>query len=183
MNEDRQADREIGHGGDLRRVREMRIFDDHREHDRRQSARAEPTYEGDCRRSGMGAEERAGHRHHPHDGQAQHRVEHDVTAQVLELGTEENRPEDEERDAVERGPGLLGEEHGLGHLVSGEQTKESTSHEGGDEPGPAECVGRSVGGNHRKRRDETRQRIGNKRKRSAQDRARCDADRARSDEN
>ena len=41
MNEDRQTDREIRHGGDLHRVREMGIFDDHREHDRRQY-RVEP---------------------------------------------------------------------------------------------------------------------------------------------
>ena len=124
----------------FRRVREMGVFDDHREHDRRQSARAEPAHEGNGCRSGMGAEERDGHRHHPHDGQTQHRIEDDVPAQVLERRTEENRPEDEERDAVERGPGLLGEEHGLGHLVSSKQTKEGTSHEGGDEPGPPSAL-------------------------------------------
>jgi hypothetical protein len=38
----------------------------------------------------------------------------------------------------------------LGHLVPGEETKESTSHEGGDEPRTTQCVGGSVSGNGRR---------------------------------
>ncbi len=72
-----------------------------------------------------------------------------MPAQLLELRTKENRPEDEEGGAVERGPRHLGEEHRLGHLILGEEAKESAGHERGDEPGPSECVGRSVGGNGR----------------------------------
>ena len=38
MNEDRQADGQVGGGGDVSRVGEMGVFDHHCEHDRRQSA-------------------------------------------------------------------------------------------------------------------------------------------------
>ena len=111
VHEDRQPDGQVAGRDDRRGVREMRVLDDHREHDRGQPARAEPADERDRRSPRVRAPQRDRHRHHPHDREAQHGVQRDLPAQVLKRRAEQHGAENQERHAVEHRPGLLGEAH------------------------------------------------------------------------
>ena len=84
----------------------------------------------------MGAPQRDCHRQHPHDRQAEHGIQRDLPAQVLEHRAEQHGTEDQERDAVERRPGLLGETHHRRNVLAGDQAEQRSGHERGDEPRP-----------------------------------------------
>ena len=64
----------------------------------------------------------------------------DLPAHMLEHRAEKHGTEDEERDAVERRPGLLGETHRRRNVLAGDQAEQRSCHERGDEPRPPEVV-------------------------------------------
>ncbi len=65
---------------------------------------AEPADERHRRSPRVRAPQRDRHRQHPHDRQAQHGVQRDLPAHVLERRAEQHGAEDQERDAVEQPP-------------------------------------------------------------------------------
>jgi hypothetical protein len=73
---------------------------------------------------------------------------------VLQRRAEQHGTENEERDAAERGPGLLREAHHSRDFVSAEQAEQRAGHERGDEPRTAQGAPGPVGEHRRGYRDD-----------------------------
>ena len=135
MQEDGEADREEDRVQQHRLVRQVGILDeDHREHDRRQSARPEPAEERDGRAPRAGSEHRQDDGEHADDGQAEERIHDDLDGEVVERGHEHDGAEEDERDRTEQAARLLEEVAHLAPDLAAQPAEDGPADERGDEP-------------------------------------------------
>jgi hypothetical protein len=115
-------------------VRELCVVEeDDREHDRGEAARPEPAQDRQGRRASAGSQHRERDRQHPHDGQAEDRIEHDLPGHLVQQRAEDYRPENDEGHRVEQLATLVDE---VGHLtgrVASQRAEQKAPREGGDE--------------------------------------------------
>ena len=82
---------------------------------------------------------------HPRDGQAEHRVEHELPAQLVERGAEQDGPEEHEGDAVEHVADVLAELVDVAGIPLERHPERHARDERGDEARAAERARRPVG--------------------------------------
>ena len=138
VGEDREPDGEVDREDDQVLVGKLGLLDhDHREDDRGQTAGSEPAEEAKCRHPGVRAQHPECDGHHPHDRQAENRVEGELPAQLTQRGSEQDRPEEDEGDPVEHASDLLGEPvHVLGVALD-HRPEDHACDEGRDEARPS----------------------------------------------
>lgn len=109
MQKNAEADGDRDHPGHQFHPGDVFLHHEQRQHDGRETAWPEPS---DVRHRGQpehATREREGHRHHPDEGEAKHRVHNDSPVQVFQRGAEQHRPEDQKADRRQKSSEVLGE--------------------------------------------------------------------------
>ena len=119
------------------------LDDEQREHDRRGPTWAEPAEERDGRAARAGSEHRDGHRQHPNDREAEHRVQGDLPREVADRRSQKHGAEDDERGGSEDGSYLLEEVRDVAAALSPQGAEHAASHERRDEARAADRLGQA----------------------------------------
>ena len=123
-------------------MREFRLGgEEHAEDDRGEAARPRPAEECDRRALGPGADQRERDRDHPHHGEAEHRVEHDLPVEVVQGGPDDRGSEDDERDRVQQLAALFEEVRDLAAGLAAESSEHQAADERRDEDAPSHPQG------------------------------------------
>src|SRR4051812_35648114 len=139
MRVDRDRDRDRDREQEQVQVRKVRIVEqDYREHDRSETARAEPTEERRCRTPRTGSEQCKRYRQHPDDGETQNGVEDDLPGHLVEDRAEDHGSEHDEGPSVEELTAFVDEIRDLAARVTAQRAKEEAAGKRGDEDASAE---------------------------------------------